>query len=86
MYAIRSYYEPLFVGSEVYRQAAFGQQHPLSIIRVSGVVDVCRFLDWFDVEQYRDSPQATLEQLEQFVITSYSIHYTKLYDVLTSAI
>jgi len=58
--------KPLFVGSEVYRQAAFGQHHPLSIIRVSGVVDVCRFLDWFDVEQYRDSPQATLEQLEQF--------------------
>jgi acetoin utilization protein AcuC len=56
----------LFVGSDVYRQAAFGRHHPLSIIRVSGVVDVCRMLGWFGPEQYRDSPQATVAQLLQF--------------------
>ena len=28
--------DALFVGSDVYREAAFGKHHPLSIIRVSG--------------------------------------------------
>ena len=58
--------KPLFVGSDVYRQPAFGKHHPLSIIRVSGVVDLCRELGWFDADQYRDSPQATIEQLRTF--------------------
>jgi acetoin utilization protein AcuC len=58
--------KPLFVGSDVYRQPAFGKHHPLSIIRVSGVVDLCRELGWFDADQYRDSPQATLQQLRAF--------------------
>lgn len=58
--------QPLFVGSEVYRQPAFGAHHPLSIIRVAGVVDVCRMLGWFAPGQYRDSPQATVEQLLKF--------------------
>ena len=56
----------LYVGSEVYRQRAFGRHHPLSIIRVSGVVDLCGMLGWFDAEQYRDSPVATTEQLQLF--------------------
>ena len=42
----------LFVGSDVYRQPGFGKHHPLSIIRVSGVVDVCEMLGWFDLEQF----------------------------------
>jgi acetoin utilization protein AcuC len=58
--------KPLFVGSDVYRQPAFGKHHPLSIIRVSGVVDVCRELGWFDADQYRESPRATIEQLQKF--------------------
>jgi acetoin utilization protein AcuC len=58
--------EALFVGSDVYREAAFGKHHPLSIIRVSGVVDVCHMLGWFDDEQFRQSPQASVEQLTQF--------------------
>lgn len=56
----------LFVGSDVYREAAFGKHHPLSIIRVSGVVDVCNMLGWFDDEQFRESPRASVEQLTQF--------------------
>lgn len=48
----------LFVGSDVYREPAFGKHHPLSIIRVSGVVDLCRTLGWFEDGQYRDSPRA----------------------------
>jgi len=63
--------QPLFVGSDVYRQPAFGRHHPLSIIRVSGVVDLCRELGWFDAEQYRESPQATPEQLQKFHAPDY---------------
>ena len=58
--------EALFIGSDVYRQAAFGKHHPLSIVRVSGVVDLCRMLGWFEPGQYRESPQASVEQLTQF--------------------
>jgi acetoin utilization protein AcuC len=56
----------LFVGSDVYRESAFGKNHPLSIIRVAGVVDVCEMLGWFDHEQFRDSPQASVAQLREF--------------------
>ena len=56
----------LFVGSDVYREAAFGKHHPLSIIRVSGVVDLCQMLDWFEPGQFRDSPRASVEQLSAF--------------------
>jgi len=61
-----SRHKALFVGSDVYREAAFGKHHPLSIIRVAGVVDLCRMLGWFDPEQYRDSPRASVEQLQKF--------------------
>ena len=57
----------LFVGSDVYREAAFGKHHPLSIIRVSGVMDVCQMLGWFDHEQFRESPQASVVQLKIFI-------------------
>jgi acetoin utilization protein AcuC len=68
----------LFVGSDVYRESAFGKHHPLSIIRVSGVVDVCDMLGWFDHEQFRDSPQASVEQLGVF-------HDPKYIDALIKA-
>ena len=58
--------QSLFVGSDVYREAAFGQHHPLSIIRVAGVVDICEMLGWFEAEQFRESPRATVEQLRKF--------------------
>ena len=63
---LRSRRQSLFVGSDVYREAAFGQHHPLSIIRVAGVVDICEMLGWFEEEQFRESPRATVEQLRQF--------------------
>jgi len=56
----------LFVGSDVYREAAFGRHHPLSIIRVAGVVDVCERLGWFEPGQFRDSPRANEAQLTKF--------------------
>jgi len=63
--------QALFVGSDVYREAAFGQHHPLSIIRVAGVVDLCRSLGWFQDGQYRESPRATVEQLLEFHVPDY---------------
>jgi len=61
----------LFVGSDVYRESAFGKHHPLSIIRVSGVVDVCEMLGWFEQEQFRESPRATVAQLQEFHDADY---------------
>jgi acetoin utilization protein AcuC len=63
--------QALFVGSDIYRQAAFGKHHPLSIIRVSGVVDICELLGWFEPQQFRESPQASLQQLCQFHDADY---------------
>ena len=61
----------LFVGSDVYREAAFGKHHPLSIIRVAGVVDICETLGWFDQAQFRESPRASVSQLQQFHHADY---------------
>lgn len=58
--------EALFVSSDVYRRPAFGEHHPLSIIRVSGVLDLCRILGWLDDEHYRDSPRASEAELRRF--------------------
>ncbi|MDT8319374.1 MAG: acetoin utilization protein AcuC [Xanthomonadales bacterium] len=56
----------LFVGSDVYRASAFGRHHPLSIIRVAGVMDLCQMLGWFEGEQFRDSPRANNQALLAF--------------------
>ena len=61
----------LFVGSDVYRETAFGKHHPLSIIRVAGVVDLCEILGWFDHGQFRESPRASVEQLQEFHHADY---------------
>jgi len=61
----------LFVGSDVYREAAFGAHHPLSIIRVAGVVDICEIMGWFDPGQFRESPRASVEQLKKFHRADY---------------
>jgi acetoin utilization protein AcuC len=37
---------PVFIGSEVFRRAAFGSNHPLNLVRHATVVDLCRMLDW----------------------------------------
>jgi len=63
--------QALFVGSEVYREQAFGRHHPLSIVRVSGVVDLCELLGWFEPGQFRDSPRASEAQLARFHHADY---------------
>ncbi len=57
---------PVFVGSDVYRRAAYGDNHPLAIPRVATVMELCGLLGWMDDGSFRDSPQATVEQLRAF--------------------
>ena len=63
--------QALFVGSDVYRKPAFGKHHPLSIVRVSGVVDVCEMLGWFGPGQFCDSPLAGEALLRKFHDADY---------------
>ncbi len=57
---------PLYVGSEVFRRAAFGNNHPLTIMRHSAVFDLLQTLGWLDADDFRTSPPATVSQLIEF--------------------
>jgi acetoin utilization protein AcuC len=58
--------QPLFIGNEIYRHSSLGGKHPLSIPRVSTVMDMVAALDWLEAGQYRESRPATPEQLARF--------------------
>ncbi|MEK9968082.1 MAG: acetoin utilization protein AcuC [Ferrovibrio sp.] len=58
--------QPLFIGNEIYRHSSLGGKHPLSIPRVSTVMDMVEALGWLEPGQYRESRQATPEQLLRF--------------------
>ncbi len=62
---------PLYVGSEVFRQAAFGGNHPLNIVRHSAVVDLVRILGWLPEQDFRTSEPATVGQLTEFHDSRY---------------
>ena len=57
---------PKLIGSEIYRSSSYGGNHPLSIPRVSTVIDLCQNLGWLPDEAYIDSPVATPAQLARF--------------------
>jgi len=57
---------PLFIGSEVFRRAAFGRNHPLKIVRHSAVLDLVRMLGWLPDGKFRTSTPATVDQLTEF--------------------
>lgn len=57
---------PLFIGNEIYRHSSLGGKHPLSIPRVSTVMDMVDALGWLAPGQYRESRPATPEQLLRF--------------------
>lgn len=63
-------FEPLFVGHDVYRRPAYGQNHPLSIPRVETAVDLCRLFGWLD-GAWRTSPAASEEELRKFHAPAY---------------
>jgi acetoin utilization protein AcuC len=57
---------PLFIGNEIYRHSTLGGKHPLSIPRVSTVMDLVQTLGWLHPERYRESRPATPDQLLRF--------------------
>ena len=62
---------PLFVGSEIYRNPAFGFNHPLNIVRHSAVIDLLEMLGWLDDADFRTSEPATVDQLLKFHDRAY---------------
>ena len=62
---------PLYVGSDVYRNAAFGFNHPLNIVRHAAVIDLLKMLDLLRDDDFRESRPATTEQLYDFHDRAY---------------
>lgn len=62
---------PVFVGSEAFRRAAFGDHHPLKIIRHSAVLDLARILGWLSDDNFRECEAATVERLLEFHDRAY---------------
>jgi acetoin utilization protein AcuC len=62
---------PLYVGSEVFRRAAFGANHPLKIVRHSAVLDLVRILGWLRDDHFRTPQPATVAQLTAFHDSRY---------------
>jgi acetoin utilization protein AcuC len=57
---------PLIIGHEVFRHSRYGTRHPLSIPRVSTVLDLGRALGWITEANYREAPQADPIELARF--------------------
>jgi acetoin utilization protein AcuC len=62
---------PVFVGHQIYRQPAYGNNHPLAIPRVERVIDLCRVLGWLPPEEFRQSPRAGAMELARFHTREY---------------
>lgn len=54
------------IAAEIYRGSSYGPKHPLSIPRVSLVVDMVHAMGWVDETTYQNGPMATPEQLARF--------------------
>jgi acetoin utilization protein AcuC len=65
------YAAPVFVGHEIYRQPAYGTNHPLAIPRVERVIDLCRALGWLTPEEFCASPRASVAELRRFHAPEY---------------
>ena len=61
----------VLIGSEIYRNSQFGGKHPLSIPRVSAVLDLIRALGICDSEEYKTGPCAKPELLQRFHTPEY---------------
>lgn len=57
---------PLLIGNDIYRHSTLGGKHPLSIPRVSTVLDMVQALGWVLPGQYRESRPATPDELGRF--------------------
>ena len=61
----------ILIGSEVYRNSQFGGKHPLSIPRVSAVLDLVRAIGICDKKEYKTGPCAKPELLKSFHTADY---------------
>jgi len=61
----------ILIGSEIYRSSQFGGKHPLSIPRVSAVLDLVRAIGICDKEEYKTGPCAKPELLKSFHTADY---------------
>jgi acetoin utilization protein AcuC len=61
----------LFVASDFCRRPGFGRHHPLSIPRVSAVLELCGALGWLDERCSRIGRVATLAELKAFHDPAY---------------
>lgn len=61
----------LFVASGFCRQPGFGSRHPLSIPRVSVVLDLCERLGWLEASAYRAALPASVDELSVFHDLNY---------------
>ncbi|HBN47878.1 MAG TPA: acetoin utilization protein AcuC, partial [Thalassospira sp.] len=57
---------PRMIAAEIYRGSSYGPKHPLSIPRVSLVVDMVHAMGWVDGENSLAGPVATPAQLARF--------------------
>jgi len=62
---------PRMIAAEIYRRSTYGGKHPLSIPRVSTVVDLARALGWLDQTTYVTSPRARPEALRAWHTPDY---------------
>jgi acetoin utilization protein AcuC len=58
--------DALFVASDFCRRPGFGKHHPLSIPRVSAVLELCASLGWLDEKHLRPGRVATIAELGSF--------------------
>ena len=61
----------IFIGSGSWETPGFGDSHPLAIPRVASVVRLCEALEWLPPEEFRQSPRATIAELERFHTPAY---------------
>ena len=63
--------DTVFIGGDIYRQAGYGNNHPLTIPRVGPVMDICRHMGWLDGDAYVESSLASREDLIRFHAPAY---------------
>ncbi len=62
---------PRYIGSDVFRRAAFGHHHPLNIVRHAAVLDVVTALGWMPESEFADCTAASVETLTEFHDRAY---------------
>ena len=58
--------KPIMIGSEIYRNSRYGSGHPLSIERVTPVMDLTFALGWANESVFITSPIATFDMLTRY--------------------